>query len=947
MKKQILRGISALMLCFTAIGVAAQAPQEVPALPLDTAIVTGVLDNGLTYYIRHNENPKGQADFYIAQKVGSILEDDNQRGLAHFLEHMCFNGTENFPEKGIINWLESVGVKFGENLNAYTSIDETVYNISSVPVARKSVQDSCLLILHDWSCALTLDPKEIDSERGVIHEEWRRSNVGQMRILESLLPVMYPDNKYGERLPIGTMEVVDNFPPQAIIDYYHKWYRPDQQGIIVVGDIDPNYIEAKIKEIFSPIKMPENAAERTYLEVEDTPGTIYAIGKDAEMQYPVIQLSFKSDDILLPTEMRNSQFYFPITYMQRMISAMLNNRTNELTNKPETEFANAGISFGEYMVSKTKGALDLSVVAKDTDVIPAFQQAYRELLRAARGGFTVGEYERARAEFLSSMEKAYENRNDRETDSYSREIVRYFVDNEPMPGIELEKQIYDQIAQVLTVDQINQYLPQIITDDNRVLLAMLPDKEGFSVPTEEELAKAIADVDAETLEPYKDEMREDPLIPSLPKPGKIAKTQHNKTWDATEYILGNGMKVIVKPTDFKNNEIILQGIALGNAMASHKDIDGATLRYFPMAISNEALYDYSNSDIAKYMQGKQAGVGFGFDAYTRTISGNTTVKDLPTLMELIYAYFTGFGLKEDEFTANRDALAGILANQESNPQFIFQKDLMKILYKAEANQLISSADVKAANREEIVKLFKDMTANAADYTLYFVGNIDEATFVPLMKQYLATIPGNPKKATTKYTTDPDFEFNAANEQNNFTTKMETPQSWIFVGVLGNTSYTVKNRLITDVAEQVLSKRLLTKIREEMGATYSIGANGMLSRTASKYNTFFQVACPVNPDKRDEVIKEIKNIIDESTKTITADEIKPAIEFLAKENEKELKENSDLASHMLATHLNGVNVYKERGAIIPTITVAEVQDYLKHLVDQNLIRIVVLNPEETK
>ncbi len=273
MNKKMMRAAVAIIMTIGAL-LPAKAQQQLPQEPLDTAIVTGVLDNGLTYYIRHNENPKGQADFYIAQKVGSILEDDNQRGLAHFLEHMCFNGTKNFPDKNIINWLESVGVKFGYNLNARTGIDETIYNISSVPVARKSVQDSCLLILHDWSCDVTLDPKEIDAERGVIHEEWRQSMVGSMRIIEKLMPKVYPDNKYGERLPIGTMEVVDNFPPQAIVDYYHKWYRPDQQAIIVVGDIDTKYIESKIKEIFSPIKMPENPAERVYVEVDDTPGTI-------------------------------------------------------------------------------------------------------------------------------------------------------------------------------------------------------------------------------------------------------------------------------------------------------------------------------------------------------------------------------------------------------------------------------------------------------------------------------------------------------------------------------------------------------------------------------------------------------------------------------------------------------------------------------------------------
>jgi len=363
MKKRFFSGLVCCVAAAFGTLFAQEAPQ-VPQLPQDTALVTGVLDNGLTYYIRHNETPRGQADFYIAQKVGSILEEDNQRGLAHFLEHMCFNGTENFPGKKIIEWLESVGVKFGRNLNAYTSIDETVYNISNVPVARTSVQDSCLLILHDWANALTLAGEEIDAERGVIHEEWRSRNVGSSRILENLLPTIYAGNRYGYRMPIGTMEVVDNFEHQALIDYYHKWYRPDQQAVIVVGDIDPAYIEAKIKELFAPIPMPADAAERVYFEVDDTPGTIYAIGSDTEMEVADVMMFFKSDEILLPREMRNTQMYYMIEYLQRMASMMLNTRLSDLAKTPECDYAQARVSIGDFFLAKTKGALTLDVIAK-------------------------------------------------------------------------------------------------------------------------------------------------------------------------------------------------------------------------------------------------------------------------------------------------------------------------------------------------------------------------------------------------------------------------------------------------------------------------------------------------------------------------------------------------------------------------------------------------------
>ena len=338
---KLLKSVLLLAAGLIAFPMKAQMPQQLPPLPVDSAVTVGKLDNGLTYYIRHNNTPKGQVDFYIAQKVGSILEEENQRGLAHFLEHMCFNGTDNFPGNSLIDWLESVGVKFGHNLNAYTSVDETVYRINNVPATRKEVVDSCLLILHDWACALTLDPDEIDSERKVIHEEWRQSMAGEMRVLEKLLPEVYPDNRYGHRLPIGTMDVVDNFPYQALIDYYHTWYRPDQQGIIVVGDIDPAYIESKIKEYFSPIKMPDSPKERVYFPVDDNPGTIIAVGADPEVRNSQIMMMFKTEP-MLPKEFRNTQAFFPVEYLKSMVTSMLNSRLSELAKSPASDFTRPG-----------------------------------------------------------------------------------------------------------------------------------------------------------------------------------------------------------------------------------------------------------------------------------------------------------------------------------------------------------------------------------------------------------------------------------------------------------------------------------------------------------------------------------------------------------------------------------------------------------------------------
>lgn len=944
MKQRLLSGLAvALTAAACAFMTTAQMPQ-VPQLPQDSALVTGVLDNGMTYYIRHNETPRGQADFYIAQKVGSILEEENQRGLAHFLEHMCFNGTKNFPDKQIITWLESVGVKFGQNLNAYTSVDETVYNISSVPVTRTSVQDSCLLILHDWANALTLAPEEIDAERGVIHEEWRSSNVGSMRILSNLLPIIYPDgNRYGHRLPIGLMSVVDSFPHQALIDYYHKWYRPDQQAIIVVGDIDPTYIENKIKETFSPIPMPENAAERVYYEVEDTPGTIYAIGADTEMQFPYAMMYFKSDDILVPEQLKNTQMFFLYHYMQRMISMMLNERLSNLNKEPDCLFAQAYISIGDFLLARTKGAVELNVVAKGNDLTGAFGEAYREILRADQSGFTVGELERARQEFLSQIDRLYQERESRETESYSNEYVRLFVEGTPAPGIAVEKQMYEQLAQMINVEMINQYFQSLINDDNRVLVAMCPQKPDFTVPTEDQFAELIDNIDNEDLEPYRDEVREDPLIPSLPAAGSVVSTRQLDEWGATEYTLSNGVKVVVKPTNFKANQILFKAVALGNAESTLDQAQAASIKFAPAALENYGLNDYSNSDLQKYLAGKQISIAFSFDDYTRNLEGSSTANDLPTLMELLYSYFTGLNVNEKDFASMQSTLSGILANQEADPTFKFLKFVKSIITEAPSQQSITSADVNAADRQTVLDIFHNMLANAADYTFYFVGDINTETFVPLMNQYIATLPADANNTTTTYTVNPAFEIKTGSGYHEAKTAMETPQSWVFIEFCGTMPYNAKNKTLASVAAQILSKRLLNKVREEMGATYSIGAIGNMART-NQVNTIFQIPFPMKPEFRDQTLPVIREIVNNATSDITAEELRPAIEFIVKTARENLEKNESWVSAMSATHINGVQTFLNAEETANSITIEDVQNFMRQLLEQNNYREIVLDPE---
>ncbi len=932
----------ALMLVALMILPAMTVAQQMPPMGVDPEVRIGKLPNGLTYYIRHNEYPKGQADFYIAQQVGSVLEEDNQRGLAHFLEHMCFNGTTHFPGKNLINWLETVGVKFGQNLNAYTSVDQTVYNISNVPVAREGVQDSCLLILHDWANDLLLLPEEIDAERGVIHEEWRRSNVGQMRVLEQLLPSIYPGERYGVRLPIGTMEVAANFAPQALRDYYEKWYRPDLQGIIVVGDIDVDRIEGKIKEMFADIEMPENPAERVYFPVADTKGTIYAIGHDKEIQNNVAELMFKTD--ALPREARNTMAFYAQDYIEDLIALMLNARLDEIKSKPDAPFTNAGVGFSNFFLAKTKDCFDINASAAKAEELPnALAAAYREVLRAAQSGFTVTEFERAKAELLSQAEASYNNRNTRENEVYVNYYVDNFIDNDPIPTKEEEYELIKMLAENLPLEAINQTFATIITPDNRVLIALTPDTPDGVYPTEQQFENALKAVDGETLEAYKEVLKAEPLIPQLPAKGKIVKESHSDQWDATVWELSNGITVYVKPTKFKDNEVIFSASALNGTSAYGKDYANS-LTFMPVVLGSHGLGTYTDSDLQKYLSGKQAGVSASFGFFSRRFSGSSTPKDLPTLMELIYMNFTDLNIQPDEYQALQTRIKAALHNQESNPQFIFSEKVIKSLYTSPRIQQLTPEIVESAKRDQILEVIDAMSANAADFTFVFVGNIDLDTFRPLVEQYIATLPANAKKAQKKLTDyNNSFDMTGGTATDTYTCPMQTPQSWIYITAFGHEPYTMKDAQLATVSAQILSKRLLDKIREEMGAVYSIGAQGSMERIGEQ-NVEILTAFPMKPEMKDETLAEIRKMFIDMTENVGQEELDKVKEFMVKSYTENLEVNSAWRSAINGWLTNGVDTFNGNIASMNSITTDDVKTFMKRLMDQGNYRVVVLDPE---
>lgn len=672
--------VVAFVLCASFQQAVAQQMQF-PPLPVDKNVRIGQLDNGLTYYIRHNKLPENRAEFYIAQKVGSILEEPQQRGLAHFLEHMAFNGTKNFPGDdkglGVIPWCETVGIKFGTNLNAYTSIDETVYNISNAPIDRAGVLDSCLLVLHDWSNYILLKDDEIDKERGVIREEWRSRNSGMLRVYTDLLPTIYPGDKYADCMPIGSIDVINNFPYKDIRDYYHKWYRPDLQGIVIVGDIDVDAVEAKLKTIFADVQKAVNPAERVYYPVADNKEPIVAIGTDKEVDDPSIEVYFKQD--ATPDSEKNNVGYLASQYMTSMITSMLNARLSELTQSANPPFTRAYSSYGNFFVAKTKEALNLSASSKADGIEKALKVLLQEAERARRFGFTESEYARARANYLQRLESAYNEREKTKHGSYVREYVRNFLDAEPIPGIETEYAMMNQLAPNLPVQAINMAIQQLVPDSNQVVIIAGPEKEGLKYPQKEEVIALLKGMKSLDLQPYVDKVSDEPLMKEAPKGGKIVSEKEGEIYGSTKLVLSNGVTVYVKKTDFKADEIRMKGTSLGGK-SLFPDKDALNFAVMDNVVAVGGLGNFSQVDLTKVLAGKKVSVRAGLGATTENVFGTCSPKDFETMMQLTYLTFTAPRKDMEAFESYKNRTKAELESAQANPLSSINDTLQKAMY---------------------------------------------------------------------------------------------------------------------------------------------------------------------------------------------------------------------------------------------------------------------------
>ena len=889
-------------------------------LPLNPNVRAGVLPNGLHYYVLHNEKPKERANFYIAQKVGSTLETPQQLGLAHFLEHMAFNGTTNYPGKNMLNYLEAKGIRFGADINAYTGFDETVYNINNVPTSDATLMDSVLICLRDWSCGILLEESEIDAERGVIEGEWRQRNTAGFRMYETILPQIFQEYQY-QQMPIGKMEIVRTFPPQVIRDYYKKWYRPDQQGIIITGDFDAAEMEKKVIALFSTIPMPDGAAARTYPTVSDNKEPIYAYFEDPEMGATNVIIMFKDDKV--PFEERNTIGYFlQDKLMLNVFSKMINNRLNDEARKADCSFAYAGVNFGDFMIAKTKASFEVIIIPK-SDVEKATREAMAVVTRACKTGFLPSEVTRARDELLASYERAYNERNTTDNDVISKGIIRHFIDNEPAPGAEISYQLAQGIAGV-PVEAYNQIGAGILTDENQVMVVARQTKEGQPALEKTVMLGALQEVLHADYVPYEEEKITEPLISQLPAKGSVTASKPLEEFGATEFTLSNGVRVIVKSTDYDKDQIILHATAPGGLM-TYPASQAPNLNFIDNAFNSSKIGNYNASTLEKYLAGKKVRTAFGIGQGTNYLQGVTTVKDLPTLMELVYASFTQLTPDPEEWAGTASQLKISLEQQESNPMSIFNQRRYKNMYGNNAlTNMPTLADLEKSNYPEMVKIINQATANAANFTFILTGNIDVETLKPLLEQYIATLPAT--KASVPQRISP-ITYPAGQLNDTFTLPMATPSSYVFDTFTGKgIEYNVVNNELFSMTGQILDMVFLRTLREEMGGTYGASSWGSISPNTGAWQLtyIFQTNAKQQADMIKRAYDETINLL---SKGANADDFAKVKEQELKQFEINEHKNSSW-NDWLTMYARGWNIYTCQKAAIESITLKQLNDFMK-------------------
>ena len=848
-------------------------------IPVNPNVVEGKLDNGIKYTILQNGKPENRAELRLVVNVGSVLEEDDQQGLAHFVEHMAFNGTKNFAKQEIVDYLESIGMRFGADINAYTSFDETVYMLK-VPTDSTEMVEQGFRILEDWASAVSFEDEEIDKERGVVIEEWRLRRGAEARMFDKQLPILFKDSRYAIRLPIGTKEVLDNFNYDAVKRFYKDWYRPELMAVIAVGDFDVEWIEGLIREHFNRIPATENPRKREVYGVPDHKETLVSIASDDEATGSRISVYYKQD-----TKNENSHGAYREGIIKSIYNAMLNDRFQEITTKPNAPFLYGFSAQGRFV--REKEVYLLSSGVKDNGIERGLEALLTEAERVARHGFTATELERQKINQLKSMEKAYSERDKTNSRGYASEYIRHFLIDEPIPGIIYEFELYKMYMPTITLDEINSLARSWLSDENRVILANHPIKDGIVEPTDASILSVFDGMKSLTIEPYEESVPDLPLVAEIPTPSTVTSESYVESLDMHEFILANGIRVLMKKTDFKNDEILLTSFSPGGT--SHLGRDEYVPGRISAGIINESGFGAFNKiALDKKLAGKIVGVSPYIGLEKEGISGSSTPEDIETMFQLIHLVFTAPRKDSTAYLAFKERITGFLANRSASPSVAFSDTISAIMsrhhprYRPWSPKLMEEFDL-----DKSYDIFKNAFADAGDFTFIFIGNIEPDIIKELSKIYLGNLPAKAEHL--------DINDDGVDPPEGVIKKKvfkgQAPKSQTQLIFTGDFDWNRQNRYDINSMVHSLRIKLREVLREDLGGTYGVSVSASIQEFPDEEYQI-RISFGSDPERVAELTETVFTQIDSLKNFGTTDKNLVKIKEIQRRTlETSLKENS--------------------------------------------------------
>lgn len=931
---------SCITLSILALGLVwAQQPSLESPIPFDQNTVVGKLENGLTYYIKKNTKPENFAEVRLAVNAGSVLETDKQQGLAHFVEHMCFNGTKNFPGNDVVDFLQSIGSSFGAHVNAFTGFDETVYMLR-LPTEDEEVFAKGLQIMEDWAHQVTFSDEEIDKERGVIVEEERTGQGPNQRMNNKLFPTIFYKSKYANRLPIGKLDILQNFEYQTLKDYYYKWYRPDYMALVVVGDVDVEKTKKLIEEKFGRIAKPESELPRPTFNMPDHDKVIVKTVQDPEAPVNILRLLFKQDPTQTLTlgDYRNE-------IIKSLTTSMLQSRLGEITEDPEAPFSFAGSSFGGLYGIRAKDAYSLFAVFPPGKALASLETLLTENKRAATFGFTQSELDRTKTAFLSSLEKRYNERDKTNSRSIVMNYVYHFLTQSPAPGIENQLKMYQAFLPTISLEEVNEMMKSFITENNQVVILTGPEKEGNNFPAEQEVLQSFKKVEGAEVTAYEDNVATGPLLEDVPVPGKVTSQKEIEAIGVTELTLSNGIKVVLKPTDFQNDQVMMRATSKGgNSLYPESDFMSAV--FADNLVASSGLGDFDNIQLEKYLADKQLQVSPFINELSEGMNGSFSPKDAETFFQMVHLYFTQPKMDEKVFQSTMNRFKGIFPTLLNVPEQWFSNATSEYLYNGNIRRkgIFSVEELEMSKPDRALEIFKDRFADANDFTFFFVGNFDVNEFKKLLTTYLATLP---VKEGSEIWKDPGVDMKEGKLSKNFY-KGQEDKSLVRLIYRGDMKWDGRERAHIKALGEALSIMLVESLREEKGGVYSPRAGASYqSEPMPKYNIEASFYCaPANVDDLVETVFEDVNSLQK--KGPSPEVLQKVKEARRKAYQIGLKENSYWMGNLVFAYQNELDPARilETEESIDALSIKSMKKAAKkYFNDKELIRMVLLPEKE--